>query len=122
LAVHDSIKADKNYLQLAFVNLIENALKYSDKPIIQIDLTEKNSEYKITIADNGIGIEEVHHKKIFDKFYRVPSGDLHNSKGFGLGLNFVKKVVDAHNGKIAVQSLLGNGSTFTLTLPKIVHK
>jgi two-component system, OmpR family, phosphate regulon sensor histidine kinase PhoR len=118
LAVNDNIKADKNYLQLAFVNLIENALKYSDKPIIQIDLTEKNNDYQITIADNGIGIDAVHHKKIFDKFYRVPSGELHNSKGFGLGLNFVKKVVDAHSGKIAVHSLLGNGSTFTLTLPK----
>ena len=70
------------------------------------------------IKDNGIGIEAEHQKKIFERFYRINDGELHTSKGFGLGLNFVKKVIDTHHGKIEVASELGSGSTFTIKLSR----
>lgn len=110
------LKADKAYLSLAFVNLVENAIKYSGNPVIDITSYNEGNDYCIAITDNGIGIDEVYHKKIFDRFYRVPSGELHTAKGFGLGLNFVKKVIDAHHGKIEVKSELGKGSTFIVKL------
>ncbi len=113
-----TFRADKAYLSLAFVNLIENAIKYSGNPVINITSYNEGSDYCIAIEDNGIGIDEAYHKKIFDRFYRVPSGELHTAKGFGLGLNFVKKVIDAHHGKIEVKSELGKGSTFIVKLPR----
>jgi two-component system phosphate regulon sensor histidine kinase PhoR len=112
------LKADRSYLLLAFINLIENAIKYSPHPEINISYYEKNNDYCIFIADNGIGIKKEYQKKIFDRFYRVPMGELHTAKGFGLGLNFVKKVIDAHNGKIEVKSAPGKGCTFIIKIPK----
>lgn len=112
------LKADKAYLSLAFVNLIENAIKYSVNPVITITSYNEGNDYCIAITDNGIGINEAYHKRIFERFYRVPSGDIHTAKGFGLGLNFVKKVIDAHHGKIEVRSRLGKGSTFIVKLPR----
>ncbi len=112
------VNADKAYLSLAFINLIENALKYAIKPVITISFKEEGNNYTMQIKDNGIGIDAKYHKKIFDRFFRVPHGEIHHTKGFGLGLSFVKKVVDAHSGNIALQSKLGSGSTFIISIPK----
>lgn len=112
------IMADKSYLLLALINLIENAIKYAVKPVIRISTVESGSDMLIAIKDNGIGIAKQHQKKIFDRFYRIQEGELHTVKGFGLGLNFVKKVVDAHGGKIELESEPGKGSTFIVKLPR----
>ena len=116
-ATEPKICADRSYLLLAFINLIENAIKYSPKPMIEVSSWNAGPDFCIAVKDNGIGIDLAHHKKIFDRFYRITHGDLHTAKGFGLGLNFVKKVVDAHGGKIEVQSELKKGSTFIIKLP-----
>lgn len=112
------IKADKAYLRLSIINLIENAIKYAGSPEIYITTAIEGNDLSISVKDNGIGIAKEHQKKIFDRFYRITEGELHTHKGFGLGLNFVKKVVDTHNGKIEVESEPGNGSTFTIRLPR----
>ncbi len=111
------IKADKAYLRLSFINLIENAIKYSASPEICITTTMEGNDFCISVKDNGIGIAKEHQKRIFDRFYRITDGELHTHKGFGLGLNFVKKVIDTHNGKIEVESEPGKGSIFTIKIP-----
>ncbi|UAY51794.1 sensor histidine kinase [Ferruginibacter albus] len=112
------IKADKNHLLLVIINLIENAIKYSQQPVIKISTFAEDLHLIVKVEDNGMGINSEHYKKIFDRFYRVTDGEIHTTKGFGLGLNFVKKIVDAHNGKIEVESKRGEGSTFTIKIPK----
>ncbi len=112
------IQADKAYLRISFINLIENAIKYSASPEINITTTMEGNDFCIAVKDNGIGIGKEHQKKIFDRFYRITDGELHTHKGFGLGLNFVKKVIDTHNGKIEVESEPGKGSIFTIRLPR----
>ncbi len=112
------IKADKAYLRLSVINLIENAIKYSASPEIYITTTVEGNDICISVKDNGIGIAKEHQKKIFDRFYRITDGELHTHKGFGLGLNFVKKVIDTHNGEIRVESEPGKGSTFTIRIPR----
>ncbi len=114
---HFMLNADKSYLLLTVINVIENALKYSVQPVITISSYTAGSEFCIAIKDNGIGIGAEHQKKIFDRFYRITHGDIHTAKGFGLGLNFVKKVIDAHGGKIEVLSEEKKGSTFILKVP-----
>lgn len=111
------ILADKAHLELAVVNLLENALKYSENPRIIVETGKAENDFFISIKDNGIGIEKKYFKNIFKKFYRVPTGDVHDVKGFGLGLNFVKRIIDAHNGKIRVYSLPGIGTEFRLFIP-----
>jgi two-component system phosphate regulon sensor histidine kinase PhoR len=111
-----AINADKSYLRLCLINLIENAIKYSAKPVIDISTKIEAATLFIAVKDNGIGIAAEHQKKIFERFYRITDGELHLNKGFGLGLNFVKKVIDTHHGKIEVLSEPGKGSTFTLKL------
>jgi two-component system phosphate regulon sensor histidine kinase PhoR len=110
------IHADRSYLRLCLINLIENAIKYSADPVIEISTKIEGTSLIIAVKDNGIGIAAEHQKKIFERFYRITDGELHISKGFGLGLNFVKKVIDTHHGKIEVLSELGKGSTFTIKL------
>jgi two-component system phosphate regulon sensor histidine kinase PhoR len=112
-----AIHGDKAHLELAVVNLLENALKYSTDPRIVVETGKAEDDFFISIKDNGIGIEKKYLKSIFKKFYRVPTGDVHNVKGFGLGLNFVKRIIDAHNGKIKVNSLPGIGTEFRLLIP-----
>jgi two-component system, OmpR family, phosphate regulon sensor histidine kinase PhoR len=109
--------ADKTHLELAIVNLLENALKYSDDPHIVVETGKEENYYFISVKDNGIGIEKKYQKNIFKKFYRVPTGNVHNVKGFGLGLNFVKRIIEAHDGKIKVNSLPGIGTEFKLLIP-----
>ena len=111
------VHADKAHLELAVVNLLENALKYSSEPRIVVETGNSEDDFFISVKDNGVGIEKKYLKSIFKKFYRIPTGDIHNVKGFGLGLNFVKRIIDAHNGKIRVNSLPGIGTEFRLFIP-----
>jgi len=117
-ASNSFVYADKTHLTNAFCNIIENAIKYSnDKPIITIKTTTKDQKINIEISDKGLGIEKDQLKNIFEKYYRVPTGNVHNVKGFGLGLAYVKKIVDLHRGQITVQSEMGKGSSFIISLP-----
>jgi len=112
-----NIQADEGHLELAIINILENALKYSNAPHIIVETGREESDYFISVKDNGIGIEKKYIKDIFKKFYRVPTGNVHDVKGFGLGLNFVKRIIDGHDGKIRVQSLPGIGTEFRLLIP-----
>jgi two-component system phosphate regulon sensor histidine kinase PhoR len=112
------ILADKTHFTNAICNLIDNAIKYSvDKPEISIETSNGMESLILCISDKGIGIDEKYKEHIFDKFYRVPTGDVHNVKGFGLGLAYVKTIIEMHGGKIEVCTEKGNGSIFKITLP-----
>lgn len=112
------ILVDKDHLFNALHNLLDNANKYSPKkPEIIVSTFDTNKGIGISIKDNGIGISKSYQKKIFEKLFRVPTGDVHDIKGFGLGLSYVKSVVDKHNGSISVESEPGKGSIFTIVLP-----
>ncbi len=111
---------DRHHFYNAITNLLDNAIKYSEKtPTILVSTTNHNNRIQIRIKDNGIGITNEQQKHIFEKFYRVPTGNIHNVKGFGLGLNYVHYVIEAHQGIITVQSELEKGSTFSIDLPLI---
>lgn len=113
-----SIEGDNVHLTNVFYNLLDNALKYSkDEPIINISSKTVRQGVIIKIRDNGIGISKDHKKRIFEKFFRVPTGNIHNIKGFGLGLSYVKKIIDEHHGKVSVDSEINKGSEFTIFLP-----
>ena len=114
---NSSLLADEENLYLAFFNIINNAIKYSSQPKIIISTIKNSYKYTISIKDNGAGMESSEYKKIFKKFYRVQNGNVHNTKGLGLGLYFTKKVIDGHHGKIEVQSLPGIGTEFKIELP-----
>ncbi len=116
LETHGTIFADKAGMYLVILNLISNALKYSIDPQIEITTTATHPWYIVSIKDNGIGIEKKFIKKLYKKFFRVPTGDVHDVKGLGLGLYFAKKVVDAHRGTIQVSSQPGKGTAFTIRL------
>ena len=112
------LQADRVHLTNIVFNLIDNALKYSkENPEINITTHDAENGIEIIIRDNGIGISKENQRKIFDKFYRVPTGNVHNVKGFGLGLSYVQAVVNKHGGEISVSSEIGKGSTFTVILP-----
>jgi two-component system phosphate regulon sensor histidine kinase PhoR len=111
------IEADKSGLYVAILNLVSNAIKYSPAPVITIQTALANSSYTISVKDNGVGIDEKFKRKLFQKFFRVPTGDVHDVKGLGLGLYFVKKVVDENKGRIHVNSTPGEGAEFIIEFP-----
>lgn len=117
---HFTLNADRIHLTNVVYNLLDNALKYSGEvlPEIKLTLNASESEISLSVADKGIGIAPEYQDKVFDKFFRVPTGNTHNVKGYGLGLNYVASVVKQHSGQISVQSEVGQGSTFCITLPK----
>ncbi|MCC6690290.1 MAG: HAMP domain-containing histidine kinase [Bacteroidia bacterium] len=117
-ALNSIIQCDRVHLTNIIFNLVDNALKYSHhKPVIEITTSNSENEIMITVKDNGIGISKENQKKIFDTLYRVPTGNIHNVKGFGLGLSYVRAVIEKHHGKITVESEPDKGSTFTVLLP-----
>jgi len=111
------LKADRLHLLSIVFNLLDNALKYSkDEPVINIDMKADEREVVLSVTDNGIGIPPEYREKVFEKFFRVPHGDTHNAKGYGLGLSYVAQVVQKHGGEVTVT---GDGNTiFTVKLPK----
>jgi two-component system, OmpR family, phosphate regulon sensor histidine kinase PhoR len=118
LAQKFKIVADKVHLTNIIFNLIDNAIKYTQGvPEITVKTENIENGIRVSVKDNGIGISKENQRKIFDKFYRVPTGNVHNVKGFGLGLSYVLAVVEKHGGLVDVQSEIGKGSTFIITLP-----
>lgn len=114
-----NIQGDRLHMLSVVFNLVDNSIKYSkEEPSIQIDLKEKGNDVVINITDNGIGMEPAYKDKVFDKFFRIPHGDTHNAKGYGLGLSYTAQVIQKHYGTIAVESQPGKGTTFTIILPK----
>lgn len=112
------IEADKVHLTNIIYNLADNANKYSpETPEINIRTENISTGIIIRISDKGMGMSKEAVQKIFEKFYRVSTGNLHDVKGFGLGLSYVKDIVDMHHGEITVKSELGKGSTFKIYLP-----
>jgi two-component system phosphate regulon sensor histidine kinase PhoR len=112
------IPVDRDLITNVISNLLDNAIKYSKEiPEIVVTTYVKSDKYHIDIKDNGIGMSKEVQNKVFDRFYRAPTGNVHNIKGFGLGLNYAREIVDAHKGSISVKSTQGKGSTFTVSLP-----
>jgi two-component system, OmpR family, phosphate regulon sensor histidine kinase PhoR len=117
-AKSDLIEADEVHFMNLITNLIDNAVKYSkDNLLIKITTHSTTKSLVIRIEDNGIGMSKETQRRIFEKFYRAHTGNLHNVKGFGLGLSYVKTIVEAQRGKIKVDSTIGKGTTFTLEFP-----
>ncbi len=114
-----TIEADRLHMTSVLYNLLDNALKYSsENPLIAIQLSSPlQNILELKVSDNGHGIDKEYKAKVFDKFFRVPDGDRHNIKGYGLGLSYVKEIIASHMGYIVVESERGKGSTFIITLP-----
>jgi two-component system, OmpR family, phosphate regulon sensor histidine kinase PhoR len=118
-ATHYLIEADPFHLRCMISNLVDNALKYSDDvPDVVVEAYNKGNNLVIAVRDQGIGIAPEYQKKVFNQFFRIPYGDVHNVKGFGIGLSYVKQIVRAHRWHLALESALGKGSTFKITIPQ----
>ncbi|HVX28787.1 MAG TPA: HAMP domain-containing sensor histidine kinase [Parafilimonas sp.] len=121
-ASNDMVEVDEVHFSNVISNLIDNAIKYSKENLAIKIITHSTEKYIVLqIQDNGIGMSKETVKRIFEKFYRAHTGNLHNVKGFGLGMSYVKSVIDEHKGKIKVESVLGKGSTFTLEIPHTIN-
>lgn len=120
-AVRPTVYVDEMHFTNVLFNLLDNAVKYMRdevEPQLYIGTRDiSDNKIEITVRDNGIGIRKEHLKRIFEKFYRVPTGNLHDVKGFGLGLAYVWKIITEFKGHIKVESELGSGTTFRITLP-----
>ena len=118
LAGQDLIKGDEVHITNVIFNLLDNAVKYSKgEPAISIKTENKGNNLLVSVKDNGIGIPKEHLDQIFERFFRVPTGNVHDVKGFGLGLSYVKKIIDSHQGKIKVESVVNKGTKFILYFP-----
>ena len=119
-ATNDLINADEVHFSNLVNNLIDNAVKYAKDntaPVIKLSTSSNGKYFTMRIEDNGIGMNRDTVKRIFERFYRAHTGNVHNVKGFGLGLSYVKTMVEAHQGNIKAESTLGKGSTFTVDFP-----
>lgn len=119
-ATNNKINADLHHLSNVFINVLDNAMKYTEvKPFIKVTTIQRGKFILIQISDNGIGIAPEYQTKIFHKFFRVPTGNVHNVKGFGLGLSYVKQVIEAHKGSVSVSSQVNEGTTLSIQLPTV---
>jgi two-component system phosphate regulon sensor histidine kinase PhoR len=117
-AASSTAKVDRLHFANVFYNLLDNAIKYNkQEPHIVVKTENIGDLLIISVSDNGIGVDRENQRRIFQKFYRVPTGNVHDVKGFGLGLNYVKLMVEKHGGKVSVSSELNRGSTFTVEIP-----
>ena len=114
------VRTDKMHMTNIITNLVDNAIKYSSEaPDIEISLRRENKKLLLSVKDHGIGIKKEHLNKVFDKLYRVPTGNVHNVKGFGLGLSYVKAIAELHGWNVVVRSKYGEGSEFTLVMKEL---
>ena len=112
------IMADEFHIKNLLATVIDNAVKYSTDPIVDIRVSDESGNVTIEIEDNGCGIAKEHLSHVFEKFYRVPTGDIHTVRGFGLGLYYAKQVAELHKGTISMNSRVGKGTTVTIKLPR----
>jgi len=119
IAGNPAIFADRYHLSGILINLVDNALKYTEEPpLVKIKVAGKSGKILIKVEDNGTGIEKKYIRKVLLPFFRVPSGNIHNVKGSGLGLSYVKKICDLHGWRLRIESEPGTGTGITLTIPK----
>jgi signal transduction histidine kinase len=121
-AQYSMVNVDEVHFANVLLNLLDNAIKYCQvQPNISVTTFNRKGFIVIQVQDNGIGIKKEDQKRVFEKFYRVPTGNVHNVKGFGLGLSYVKKIVDEHGGKIVVESEPNVGTRFDISIPFIIE-
>lgn len=113
------VSGDRVHITNVVYNLLDNAIKYSTQPLVEVNIKGDGPWLTLSVKDNGIGLSPSDKDRVFEKFYRVSQGDRHDVKGFGLGLYYVKRIVQAHGGHVRVESQPGKGSTFTVTLPVV---
>ena len=113
-----TVLADEFHIKNLLATIIDNAVKYAEEPVVNVSVSDENGSVKIDVEDNGCGIAKEHLSHIFEKFYRVPTGDIHTVRGYGLGLYYAKQVVQLHKGTISIKSSVGKGTTVTIKLPK----
>ena len=116
-AEHIKILADEFHIKNLLATVLDNAVKYSTDPIVDIRVSDESGNVTIEIEDNGCGIAKEHLSHVFEKFYRVPTGDIHSVRGYGLGLYYAKQVAELHKGTISMNSRVGEGTTVTIKLP-----
>ncbi|MBQ2796979.1 MAG: HAMP domain-containing histidine kinase [Tidjanibacter sp.] len=112
------VSADEFHIKNLLATVIDNAVKYAEEPVVNVSVSDENGCVTIDVEDNGCGIAKEHLSHIFEKFYRVPTGDIHTVRGYGLGLYYAKQVVQLHKGTISIKSSVGKGTTVTIKLPK----
>ena len=113
-----TVLADEFHIKNLLATVIDNAVKYAEEPVVNVSVFDENGNVTIDVEDNGCGIAKEHLSHIFEKFYRVPTGDIHTVRGYGLGLYYAKQVVQLHKGTISIKSSVGKGTTVTIKLPK----
>ncbi|MBO5500116.1 MAG: HAMP domain-containing histidine kinase, partial [Bacteroidales bacterium] len=117
-AEHIKILADEFHIKNLLATVLDNAVKYTTDPIVDIRVSDESGNVTIEIEDNGCGIAKEHLSHVFEKFYRVPTGDIHTVRGYGLGLYYAKQVAELHKGTISMNSRVGKGTTVTIKLPR----